>query len=344
MKKVLVNNNQIVKDARGIRRYFESLYPYLRADFEMDMLFSDQTRGVYRRKIREQLFFLKRKPYDILWSPSHASGPYWAPRHVVTVLDLIPQHPESGVSNAYRLYFKNSVGLLLKNARHIVTISATTADMVQVLYRIKSKKISIIRSGYTIENRPVNASEHDILNNRKFLLFVGTFSMHKNLHRLIDAFLEYRENSKDTLELVLAGHFPKTMSLGEFTLDIKNLSDRGITFFDNPEDDVLNSLYNKCHGLIMPSLVEGFGLPIAEALDHHKPVIASDITVFRELFSGMTRSFFNPYDKQSIMESMRSLSKSEGNLTASEQGAFDKARLWDWKESANQYKVVFENL
>jgi glycosyltransferase involved in cell wall biosynthesis len=344
MKKVLVNNNQMVEDARGIRRYFDSLYPYLRTAFDMEMLFSNHARGVFRRKVREQLFFLKQRQYDILWSPSHASGPYWAPRHVVTVLDLIPQHPESGIPGYYRLYFKNSVGLLLKNARHIVTISAATADMVQVLYRIKSNKISIIRSGYTIENRIINASEPDILNDRKFLLFVGTFSTHKNLNRLIEAFLEYKEGTKDNLELILAGHFPKTRSLGKFTLNVENLNDRGITIYNNPADEFLNALYGKCHGLIMPSLIEGFGLPIAEALDHHKPVIASDITVFRELFSGMTRSFFNPYDKQSIMDSMGVLSNSAGNLTVSEQSAYDKARLWDWQAAANQYKTIFESV
>lgn len=344
MKKILVNNNQLIKDAKGISRYFHSLSINLADKHEMAMLF-DKPAGVFKRKIREQLYFIKWKPYDILWSPCHP-GPYFAPRHVITVHDLIPLHHEAGITWQYRSYFKSSMGLLVKNAAHVVCISATVADMLQVIFKIKSEKVSVIRNGYDLilnSKTPPKAVPRIVAG--KYLLFVGTFSTHKNLVRLIEAFSIYKERRKDASSfLVIAGHFPNTRSLGKFTADFELLKPKGILFVDDPDDSTLHALYHNAHGVAMPSLIEGFGLPIAEAFTYNKPVICSDISVFKELFSGIVRSFFDPTKFESMADSIEILLSSPGHLTGEECAAYSSIKEWTWQKASESYHKLFNTI
>ena len=341
MKKILVNNNQLIKDAKGISRYFYSLEVNLAAKHEMAMLFN-RPAGVLKRKVREQLYFLRRKPYDILWSPSHP-GPYFAPRHIITVHDLIPLHREAGITWQYRSYFKSSMSLLIKNAAHVVCISATVADMLQVIFKIRSHKVCVIKNGYDlILNANTQARSVSPYLNAKYLLFVGTFSTHKNLVRLIEAFCLFKERTKDTSSfLVIAGHFPHTRSLGKFSANFDLLKPKGILFVDEPDDSTLHGLYLNAHGVVMPSLIEGFGLPIAEAFTYDKPVICSDISVFRELFSGIVRSFFNPIKVESIADSIEMLVSSPGHLTSEEWTAYSRTKEWTWRKASESYDELF---
>jgi len=344
-KKLLINNSQLIKKAKGIYRYFCALQPYLAEHMQMEMLFEDVEGGIFKRKMREQLFLLNnKKKYDVLWSPSHASGPYWSRKQVVTVHDLIPLHPDSGISSSYKAYFKNSVGLMVRNAAHVVCISAAVADMVQVFYNVRNSKLSVIRNGFdTIPPIDIIACP-DVLAGRKYIIFVGTLAIHKNVGRLIEAFMIHKMSSQDDLVLVLVGSFTNSISLGKTDLDFEHLKARDVMFFNSPNDALLVSLYRHSHGVVMPSLIEGFGLPIAEALSYNKPVICSDISVFRELFGGMIRSFFNPYRIDSIQQAINNLSYSEGHLTENENTMYQKVKVWNWQNSADAYVSTFNSI
>jgi glycosyltransferase involved in cell wall biosynthesis len=343
-KKLLVNNNQLLKNAKGIYRYFNSIQPYITNQMQLEMLFNDIQDNALKRKLREQAFLFNSKKYDVLWSPSHASGPYWAKNQVVTVHDLIPLHPDAGVSKPYKAYFRRSVGLLLQNATHVVCISATVADMVQVFFNIKSSKISVIRNGFDIKiNLGINNCP-DVVKNIKYIMFVGTLGIHKNLDRLIEAFLMHKRLTHDNLVLVLVGSFSNTLSLGKVNFDFEELKTKGILFFNNPDDAFLTSLYINSHGLVMPSLIEGFGLPIVEALCFNKPVICSDIGVFRELFGGIIRDFFNPYSIESIQQAIQHISLTENRLKNDEMYMFIKASKWNWESAANLYLNTFNQI
>lgn len=339
MKKLLVNNNQLVKEAKGIRRYFDSLNNYIGKEFEVEFMFKNNNMNAAKRKAREQLYFLQNKKYDLMWSPAHASGPYWAKNHLVTVHDLIPLFPYSRISRMYRLYFKNSVALLMKNAKHVVCISASVADMVQIFYRVPSSRISIIRNGYNIAEPSKGASKPNL--HGKYLLFVGTLSHHKNCESLIEAFLLNKKRGADDLNLVIAGHFPMSVSLGSIKIDFQGLKGAGVHFYDNPDDETLFQLYQNCHGVAMPSLNEGFGLPVVEALHYGKPVICSDIAVFRELFGGIARSFFDPYDLESIARAITLLSETSNRHTSLESLNYAKVSTWTWQMAAREYVKIF---
>lgn len=345
MKTLLINNNQLINDAKGISRYYYSLEHYLKPKFKLEKLF-DSKAGTIGRKVREQLYFTRGKKYDVMWSPGHP-GPYFAKRHVITIHDLIPLHPHSGISKNYQLYFRNSVGTLVKNAAQVICISQTVADLIQDTFKAKSDQLTIIQNGYDLllKKELVGAPAKNPLKGKKYILFVGTFSAHKNLVRLMDAFKLFRSQQGDSdCHLAIAGHFPKTISLGNFNVNIPELLKHNIVFFDDPDDSLLDALYLDSHGVVMPSLVEGFGLPITEGFSYNKPVICSDIPVFRELFSGCIRSFFDPYNVESMTASIAEVFRTGGQMTVAEARHYGQKKAWTWERAANACEVLFNRI
>jgi len=344
MNSIIVNNNQLVDEAKGISRYFYSLEPYLAKNFTLEMLFSEPEKNAFRKKLREQMVSLRGRTNSILWSPSH-SGPILGSNHVVTVHDLISLHPESGISRSYKFFFKNNVGLLLRKSKHVVCISASVADMVQVIFGTRSSKISVIRNGYDFLN--ANSHENETISSAhpfEYLLFVGTVSAHKNVMRLIESFKIFKAFYKTDIKLVIAGHLPDTKSLGDTSVDFHSLESWGVIFYNHPGDEFIHSLYKGCRGVIMPSLVEGFGLPITEALSYNKPVICSDIAVFQELFGPMIRSYFNPYNVESIVNSIKVLIETSSELTSGEMSVYSEKIKWTWEKAADEYAKLFSHL
>jgi glycosyltransferase involved in cell wall biosynthesis len=344
MKTIIVNNNQLINDARGISRYYYSLEQFLKRDFFVKMLFDKPAEKPLRRVLRAQFPPLRELDYDLLWSISH-TGPIVAKKHIVTVHDVIPLHPESGVSKLYRFYYKNNLKLLLAHSMHIVCISASVADLVQVYFKIRSEKISLIRNGYNLL-KPIN-EQVDSANlptlPESYFLFVGTLSIHKNLQRLVEGFKHFRREN-DEFKLVIAGHFPNTLSLGRLSIDFNTLRSQGVMFVNDPSDSLLDVLYKNCNGLVMPSLAEGFGLPLSEALSYGKPIICSDIAVFRELFSGIVRCFFDPYDIESISKSIELLAKTGPSLNKSELENYSSKSAHTWSSAATEYVTLFNKL
>src|SRR5207245_1810440 len=122
-----------------------------------------------------------------------------------------------------------------------------------------------------------------------YLLYVGINKPHKNLPRLIQA---YASLDRQTPPLLIAGpvdaRFPQAPALAERL----ELTDR-VHFLGHVPEDELAALYANATLFVFPSLAEGFGFPVLEAMAHGTPVVCSDIPVLREL-AGDAALYFNP--------------------------------------------------
>lgn len=345
---VLVNNCQLIKPAMGIRRVYNSIeYELLNlniGEINLQKAIPNNYSGKVTLSVWEQ--FIHFGNYDVLWSPSHR-GPLFAKMHVVTVHDLIPLNKFSGASKSYRTYFYWYTKLLLQKCTKVVAIShSVKTDIIEKL-GIDSEKIVVIKNSYQF--RPtLSDSDKDIaianrLADTEFLLFVGTISAHKNLSNLVAAFISLGKFKNR--KLVIVGKQTLSSSLGETT----NIGDK-ISSFDsiihisNANDATLQYLYTNCIGVVVPSFIEGFGLPVVEALNYGKPVICSDIPVFRELFLGMVRAWFDPSDTAQISNAIEHLFATQSVLNGQESLSYNEAIKHTWVEVANQYYKTFSSL
>ena len=137
-----------------------------------------------------------------------------------------------------------------------------------------------------------------------YLLYVGNFYPHKNVQFLIKAFIK----SQSSYSLVLAG--PHDFFLNQILNSLSNEDKKRVIVKDKQTLSELTMLYKQAKALIHPSVSEGFGLPIVEAMHFNIPIIASHIPVFQELL-GTSHYSFDPFEETSIVNAIHKFESDE---------------------------------
>lgn len=181
----------------------------------------------------------------------------------------------------------------------------------------------------------------DVSKYGSFFLTVGTLEPRKNISTIINAYLAFKEyKPASKLKLVIAGR----SGWGESELNTKlisgELEHKGIYFVQNPDENLLANLYNSCHTFLFPSLHEGFGLPILEALIYGKVCAVSDIPVFREIVDPEVDFLIPPLDKTAWENLFLSLARSQNNDRKKQ---WDP-KLWKWEKTAQQIEKEIDKV
>ena len=176
--------------------------------------------------------------------------------------------------------------LTLLYSHNVLTVSRTTKDILIYRYQflpfIKKKlnDITVIYNGITkFKDSKNKYQKRSFSFNKEYFLYVGDRRNHKNLFYTIELIKNYNLEYKKNFKLIIAGS--DSYKNHKLKRNIKaNLFVKEII---NPNDFVLNELYQRCAALILLSFDEGFGIPIIEAASRSKKVILSDIKIFKEI-------------------------------------------------------------
>lgn len=215
-------------------------------------------------------------------------------RYIVTAHDTIPLRFPAG-SGLLNRYFRYYVPRVLEQAVHIICNSQTTAADIMATYGIPAKQITPIYLGYDDQQfRPLAIAPQN------YFLYVGRHSPHKNLIRLIQAFAQMKSSA---MELWIAGlgHRDYTTKLQICAAEL-NVSDR-VKFLGYVSEQDLPCLINGAIAFVFPSLWEGFGLPILEAMACGTPVITSNCAAMAEI-AGDAALLINPYATNELAQAM----------------------------------------
>lgn len=220
-------------------------------------------------------------------------------RSVTTVHDLTTARFKNPDKDPLVFYIKQQVyKFVIRYAAHkskrLITPSNYVKDDLVSYAKIKPSKVDVTyEAADVIKEKAVPIKG---LQGKKFLMYIGRPTPHKNLWRLIQAFDLLKAMHPD-LYLVLAGKFDRNYS------DIKRRADSSgivdIHFTDYISEGELRWLYENCQAYVFPSLSEGFGLPGLEAMAHGAPVVSSDATCLPEIY-GDAAHYFDPNDRFSI--------------------------------------------
>lgn len=278
---------------------------------------------------------------DLIFTPAPEGylGEQVVPQ-IVMVHDLRPlSHPERSMQT---IYFKNWVPPLLRQSKHILTNSNFTASEIRRLIGLNEDKISVIPLGYDV-NHFYPSEVRKSLHHRPYLLHVGQAYPHKNIARLIHAFQSIAHRFPDVDLLLLGKHHPsETSRLHRLTSEV-GLSDRVIFKSYVPYKDLPN-WYRGALMFIYPSLWEGFGLPILEAMACGCPVITSYGSGMEEI-SSKHALLVNPLSVQSIAGAMKQLLQ-EPYLRSRlrTQGLLHVTEGFTWASTALMTKEVIRRL
>jgi glycosyltransferase involved in cell wall biosynthesis len=172
-------------------------------------------------------------------------------------------------------------------------------------------------------------------------LYVGNAYPHKNLDRLIKAFSLFRKEQSEDVQLLLVGKDDYFYKKLQEKLTNENYS--GIIIKNNAKDSELAAYYKNAIALIAPSLMEGFGLPVLEALSSKCLVLASSIASFREVAKDAA-IYFNPNAVGDINEKIKYAAGLD--IRAKEKfvtHGFERSREFSWKRMALETLKVYES-
>lgn len=235
------------------------------------------------------------------------------------------RHPEF-FSKKFVLYYRWLIPRLLKSSKHIITVSEFSKREISSFYHIDPKSISVVPNASSFvalkEGKGLNAHP------RPYFLFVGSLDPRKNLLFLLQAFHE--ANLVDT-DLIVVGASHASFAGNPEIERFRNI--HNILFTGYISDDELKNYYAGAIALINPSLYEGFGLPIAEALSMNTPVLASAIEAFEEV-GGTDVVYFCPTKRDDLSNLIKTFS------AATPLRSTAKGNQISWKTSA----TVIDNI
>lgn len=246
---------------------------------------------------------------------------------VLTVHDMTyEKFPNFFNSPGAKRFMANKKKCILQ-ADSIICVSEATKKTLLDLYKIEERKISVIYHGVSESFLHETMRYENILLDKPYFLFVGNRSLYKNFIFLIEAFSKWNKNKEYNLLLIGGGK----LSEEELTL-INNLNlNKQVKHLGFVEEKYLKYIYKKSKAFIFPSLDEGFGLPIIEALSSKTQVIASDITVFKEIGENML-IYFDPYKIESLIDALEKSISNTKTIQELEKNSEYVTNKFTWKK------------
>jgi len=274
--------------------------------------------------------YLQKKP-DIFFSPAHYSPRFCPVPTVVTIHDLSYfYYPDEFLKkDLYKL--QNWTKYSVKNAKKIIAVSKTTKKDLVKFYDLPEEKIEVIYNGYQKEIKNLKSK---IKIKKPYLLYVGTIQPRKNLKTLIEAFFLLSKESPE-YSLVIVGKkgwlYEKIFANVEQADSFKNR----IIFTDYVDNDALAYLYKNASLFVLPSLYEGFGIPILEAMSFGCPVISSFTSSLPEI-GGDACLYFDPTSKEDLKEKILQLLNNKKLRNELVKKGKERVKLFSWKKCGEE--------
>ncbi len=245
---------------------------------------------------------------DIVFCPDYIAPIICYSKKIVVIHDnLFWKYPKN-YPRIWRNYYTKLIQLGLNSKSIIITTSNYSKIGLQPIFK-KNKIYPVYQSSENFSIQQTNE------NGKKYILHVGTFEKRKNLLTLIKAFKKFKEELKVDCKLVLAG---STYINGDNKVLLKiekyimehNLFD-SILMPGYINKNKALYFYNNSLMYVFPSIDEGFGIPLIEALKLKVPVICSDIPIFREIADDSV-IYFKKNNEEDLFQKMKQLVQSEG--------------------------------
>ena len=265
---------------------------------------------------------------------------------VATFYDAIP-HSRAEWANPRLRALKNWVMLrAAKNADRIIVVSRAAAAEVIRVYGVSEERLRVVHLGIDTVWPTAPSAERVAATLTRYglragyFLFVGTLQPRKNLALLMTAFERLEAGQRRDRQLVIAGRYGWGMDALREAL-LRRRGEGAVVWVDHVDDLALRDLYAGAGCFVFPSLAEGFGLPVLEALGAGLPVIASDLEVLREVTGGIAT--FVPADNERAWTGALAAAPSADDPAATA-ARVAWARRSSWEDCARNTAEVYREL
>lgn len=287
---------------------------------------------------------LRNEPPDVLFLPIQMV-PLWRPKAMATVavvhdLEFFRYPRTFTMKNLVLLYFFTRHAV--RNATRLIAVSQYTKDELIRTYGRPAGEISVVHHGVTL---PSPGETSDTLRKRfglsaRFLLFVGSFQPRKNIPRLLEAYERLAAEDEDAPDLVLVGGGGWKENR---IVDRIRSSPRAarIHVLRRVSREELAGFYHEADVFVLPSLSEGFGMPILEAMMAGTPVVTSNTSSLPEV-AGNAALLVDPHDVHAIAQAIRRMLRDRSFRDERVRRGRARAEAFSWENAATATADVIE--
>lgn len=295
------------------------------------------------RFIWNTLFFpVQSRNMDMLISTT-THGSLISKNQILTIHDLLSLR-FNNISSHQRIYFKYILPLLLRRVKKIIAVSECTKSDIINFLNYPAEQITVVHNGYDKDRYyPSSTNSQEIQKHYKvsnYFLAVGPTYPHKNFEKLLHAYNWLPDATKNQFPLVIAGGMTK------YVESLKKLAhgiglENKIHFIGYVPVELMRSLYTEAYALIFPSLYEGFGFPLLEAMACGCPVLCSNTSSMPEV-CGEAALYFNPESIEDIASSLRKITLSQSQRQTMIDKGLKQVLGFSWEKSALQVKAIID--
>lgn len=282
----------------------------------------------------------------VLYSPM-TSGPLAVGRQVMTVHDLFPvEHPE-WFSRAFSSWYRWLLPRLLRRVARVVANSNYSRERILELYGLPESKVIVCPFGKDERFKP--PSQEEVARFRteqglpeRYVLFLGSLESRKNLATLVAAWKRTTARGEG-VQLVIAGGAARPAVFNASASGVRVLDDptiRPVGFFP---DGQLPLLYGAAEAFALPSLAEGFGLPVLEAMACGTPVICSDNTALPEV-AGDAAKLVAAREVEAWTEAIDSVLRDTDLRRRMSSSGLKRAAEFSWEDTARDVRKVLDSV
>jgi glycosyltransferase involved in cell wall biosynthesis len=254
-------------------------------------------------------------------------------------------HFPAAIKKSHLVFYKKYTGRFIRKAKKIITVSAFSAKDINKHYPAAKEKMNIVYNGVRTIFSPTGEDKKTAVKNKftegkEFFLYAGSVHPRKNLVNLLKAYSIFKKRLQSGLKLVICGRLAwKNETFLEDLASYKYRDDVIMTGY--LPDKELTELMGAAYAFVYPSLYEGFGMPVLEAMRAGIPVITSTHSAMEEI-CGDAALYADPASPASIAEKMMLIYKDEGLKNKLVDKGRSRQAQFSWDKTADQIWEILQ--
>jgi glycosyltransferase involved in cell wall biosynthesis len=297
--------------------------------------------------LREQILIARAsRQCDLLHVPHFNAPLLRRGPMIVSIMDVIHLSSSAYCHNlSTSLYARPMLNAVARKADHIVTVSCYSKNEIIQALGSPESKITVIPCGVSDDFSPHSASESQEAAKAlgieiPFLLYVGNLKPHKNVAALLRAFAQLRKDGTLRHSLLIVGDDARWKR--SVVDECLRLGIRDCTIFvPYVSRSLLPRVYAAADLLVMPSTVEGFGLPVLEAMACGTPVVTSRTASLPEV-AGDAALYFDPASPEELAAQIERILQSTELRTSLRDKGMQRAKQFTWRQSARRHIDLYK--
>ncbi|HMN32463.1 MAG: glycosyltransferase family 4 protein [Chitinophagaceae bacterium] len=265
---------------------------------------------------------------------------------IVVVHDLAFEHYPQHLPFKFRFYLRKFTPLFVKKSLHTITVSEFSKKDIIEKYHTAPEKVSVVYNGVNSLYKPLSVEEKIAIKEKyaqgaEYFVFTGAIHPRKNVNQLLKAFEIFKRKQRSNMKLLIIGRY--AWNSKDIKQHIENHPFKNDVFhFDYMQVDELCKVIGAAYALALVSLLEGFGIPVVEAMKCNVPVIVSNSTSLPEV-AGDAGLLADPNDENDIAHQLITIYKDENLRAKLIANCKIQSQKFDWDNSAVQFYETMIN-